>query len=213
IILYLLYPYLLKKINAQPLITSIVVLMLFLSVCYFNVFYIRDFNNLFSCLISFFVGMLIFKYNKILKSKLVFLLSLFSVTIMFIIKIPINENLAIHIMGLLFFIVLYWIGILLTKPRILKFIFEKIGKISYQIFLLQHIIIYRMLLIHNPEDKIGSYKYLSLVIFVTLLAATGLFLLTKFVLNTKTYIETENRYLKTDIIKDDTKEQIKNMDN
>lgn len=58
--------------------------------------------------------------------------------------------------------------------ELLRNVFSYLGKISYEIFLLQHVVILRILNVLNPVTASDYWLVLALAVILTILAAAGL---------------------------------------
>lgn len=200
IILYFIYPALRYGIENKTVFTSVAVTVLYAGVLLSNVFE-NVMTNIFSCMFSFYMGMLLFKYRKILKSVPVFLTSSAVFIFLTLYKLPVGltdqvRSLIDHISGLCFFIMLFWIGEFLTRPKPLRTLFEKLGAISFPIFLLQHRVILYVTGKYNP---IGIKDYMLELIIILAVTLSGSWLswyITRKALSSGWYKDFENMILK-----------------
>lgn len=175
IMLYLLYPILLNGLNRRPLRSSAVVLGLYLWVDFFNCFTIDRFRNLFSCMLSFWMGMLLMKYRNIWDRAVVGILCLIVAIIALWTSIPFLTDLdRFHLEGLLLFVGLFWLGKWVMRPRILQIAFGWLAKISYCIFLVHHVVIYSVLSRRSPSNVSEYWLILFLTTGITIVLAAGL---------------------------------------
>lgn len=196
ILMYILYPILLNGINKRPIKTSIIVLTLFLWVCFCNVFQIMEFRNIFSCMISFYTGMLLFKYKNFLDNIIVAIASTMISMVLCFVRIPFERyNVLIHIMGFTTFITLYWIGKCMKGVHVKRCI-AKLGKLSYPIFLVHHVIVIKILSYNNPTDVVGYLCVSVVAVIITVFVALALQVLTNYLLRTNTYKDFENFILR-----------------
>lgn len=166
ILLYILYPVLLKLIN-HPAITSILLTALWILQVNTTIFKIHNTRNLISCIISFYFGMMFMKYyNTIYKimSKLYVLIlsSLICLTIIFI-PLPIPINFTLHVLGALLFMLLFRVGNLVMRFSTFNFCISKTSTLSYAIFLLHHRLLYKIL---------APFHNLNILTTILLLLAT-----------------------------------------
>lgn len=207
IILYIIYPILLKGMTQNFLLTSIFVTSAFLSVIFYNVFVINPFRNVFVCILPFYFGMILFKYkNLYIDNIFINCISMVGVVILSFCHIPSSYGIIIEEMyGIMLFIVLYSIGNLIMKLDIggkVKKISDFIGSISFQIFLLQHVVIFKLQSIYNPVDVGDYWKMLTLTIVITIVTAYSLKKVSVLLVHTKQYQKLENYILKINERKD-----------
>ena len=199
IIAYLVYPLLLKGIEKIPLITTTILTLLFafmlinhklgqpvaitiepttpLLATLQSILNIDTFRNPISCIFAFYVGMLFFKYKQVLESNLALFIALGITVVVAFIPFNISQTLSQHIMGYSLFIVLYHMGTILCKNKLLEQLSLFFGKISYPIFLLQAVFVQEMLAIQNPIHG----KQMLLWMFITILFISACATLLQFV--------------------------------
>ena len=143
ILLYLLYPVVAAGFNKSVIASSAIVLAGYIFACAATLFVIPLEENLFACLASFFIGMLIAKYKKqILDNKWLVIPCAAICAILFFVRIPagsiemsrINNSICIHIMGPSLFICLYHAGCLINKCKAAGSVISFMGKLSYPVF-------------------------------------------------------------------------------
>lgn len=200
IILYVLYPLILKifQKNLFLFITAICVI-LYCTVYIPNIWVIQQGANLFSCLISFEIGMVLMKYkDKWYENVPVFIISLFLSATMIVFRFEyIPENLYNHLLALSLFVVMAYIGEYLMRNEIVKKVFVWLSSISFAIFLLQHRVICKMLQFYMPSDNnmLFYYLWLLLVVLVTIVLSYILTVIINRLLKTKLYIKFEKKVL------------------
>lgn len=164
IIMYSLYPILSKLIKKKPIITLFVLLLLFISIN--NVDFLSDeqkFRSIFSCLISFYMGMIGAKYYKRLQSINLFWGMLVLIFLFVMVDLPFSNYVSEHLLAGVLLIVLLRIG----RMRFCGVISKKImcvGELTYVVFLIQHKFINIALKIKNPDTILGSTIVLALVV-------------------------------------------------
>lgn len=198
VILYAIYPLLLKLFNKSVVLTTLLVVALYALVFIPDMFKINKGFNIFSCLISFEIGMVLIKIkDKWFNNTKLFIASFFVTIIILFIKIPfIDDNICIHILAVSLFFVLVFLGEILMKNKFLHWSFSKLGLLSYAIFLLQHKFILFIFKIYNPDNWMLMIAMLVIDIVVTILAAYVLNLVNKKLLSSKFYLSFENKILK-----------------
>ena len=190
VLLYAIYPVLLKAFNKSVLITTLLAFCLYATVFIPGLYKIDARCNLFSCLISFVLGMVLMKYRSIWHKKaVVFLVSLFvSVVIIFVKLDFIHENICNHILAISLFFVFSYIGELIMKNKVLLKVFSELSGLSYAIFLIQHIVINFALKFYMPTNDLLAVCLLLAIIAITIVFAKLLTLV-------------NNKLLKSPIIK------------
>lgn len=84
------------------------------------------------------------------------------------IETPFAENMVVQLVGLTFFIWLYNLGTIVMKNRLSK-IFKWVSTISYQIFLIQHIVVGFLQSIWNPRGLIEEILWMAITVIVAVL--------------------------------------------
>lgn len=151
ILLYLFYPLLVKVINFS--VFSLVLISLLIYVCpiyfftspYWGMIYFRSFG---SCLISFCVGMVC---NKVVDKfdNFIYVYFIFFFVLSFVELSLFNDiQLISHVLGFILFCILCYIGKKTSSNSIIKLYSD----ISYEIFLIQHIVIIKLLELVKPVD-------------------------------------------------------------
>lgn len=82
------------------------------------------------------------------------------------------------------------------KSKFLNKSISFVSKISYPIFLLQHLIILMLLKIYNPQEPVMIILWMIIAIAVTIIGAKILSLITNLILKSKWYLKLENKFLK-----------------
>ena len=211
VLLYALYPLVRYGIEKKTVKTTVIVTFLYLGVLLYNVFE-ADLTNLFCCLISFYIGMLLFKYPKVIKSFPVFLASAAVLFFLWFYELPFDltfpwRSLIDHIMGFCLYITLLWAGELIMKQKILCKIFAWLGALSYPIFLLHHRIINAVLRIYNPIGVKDYLLTLAVILAITLVSSALLNFIVKRLFKSEAYRDFENMILKKPKEKTEIKEQ------
>lgn len=182
VILYLLYPLVVRVLEKQELVGFILITIGFLFVCRLPYFKILDFRNLFSCLFSFSFGILIAKHD-VKNSKIIAAISLMVFLGFYFVALPpYGRWLATHITGMVLCLALLYVGQFIMKSSVLRRIFQELASISYQIFLLQHIVILWVLKYRHPGSVWKSAVLLLIIIALTITYAKVLSIVTDYVL-------------------------------
>ncbi|MDD6304825.1 acyltransferase family protein [Thermoguttaceae bacterium LCP21S3_D4] len=176
VLVYILYPLILKIYNKNRLVTIGGLCVLFLLVDKYHIsIQTGPFRSITSCALSCVIGMLIADGLEKLQKKYVDILTLviFGVYLFVPLSICKNVNVSVHIFGAIGFVVVMNLGNWIMKSKILYHIFDMISKLSYPIFLLQHVIILQVVeSVYQKNLNEGLYLLLLLVtmILVTLAA-------------------------------------------
>lgn len=167
ILLYLLYPLLHKGINLHPILTGGIVLLLYGSTYFPSLFQIDRFQNLFSCLLSFWVGMFFMKYQDlILEQKKCGWLSGFLLFFLLTVNIPGGTNFLSHLGGFCCFSFLYTIGSCLSENGKLVSFLRTCSTLSYPFYLVHHVILSTIL--NRISGTLLSQGYLLILFLMTL---------------------------------------------
>lgn len=192
IIVYALYPLLLKVFKKNDVLTLLVLIVLTALVYILNIPVISPgFPGICESCLKFYTGMMIYKYSSVLNDKKTIIASILFFVLYSFIKISILNTMLDMIYGLVAFILLFKIG-----DRINNKYINKISSISYQVFLFQQQIIINILSIYNPTNILNALLVLLICIIVTLLCAWLLKKLVNRVYKTKLYIKFEKAMLK-----------------
>lgn len=178
IILYIIFPLILvlfKKNSNLIFISSLIFYLIFLDKPFINN---TPFRTLPSCLISFILGMIIIKNKDKIINKWSTLAAILSCLLLHFIKLPISDDIGNHLMGLFVFVIMSFIGEWIMKNNICEKIFTELSKISYAIFLLQHLAIVKVLNTWNPYSPIKVLILLAATIILVICEAKMLSLVT-----------------------------------
>lgn len=143
IIVYLLYPLLLKGINKKAGLSLVILAFLYELIVILNIPVISPgFPGIIESCLKVYVGMFLAKYS-LLNIKKILIPALLLLIPFLLINMPFlnNNGLIGIIMGISLFIVLYNLATLLFKIKYLKSIFAFIGSLSFEMFLFQHKVI------------------------------------------------------------------------
>lgn len=191
IIIYSLYSILCWLMNKNILLINFITILFYPIMYLTKIFIIRPSRNIFTCINSFYLGMLGIKFNNVFfKYKVTFVISLFIFIFLSLKRIG-NIILIFQIQGFALFIILVQIGDKIMKYRI-KSIFIELSSLSYNIFLFHHAIIRDILDIKNPTDLHFSLMLLVIIIILIIILSKILFIIVKIILNSKYFITIEN---------------------
>lgn len=102
-------------------------------------FLIQRERNLIACLFAFWLGMLFIEYQKQLSSKWVLIPFGGAAIFLLLVKVPLDPFLCAQVIPAGLFLILYHAGNFVMKNPSLHAFFTYTGRISYPIFLLQHV--------------------------------------------------------------------------
>ena len=197
VLLYAIYPVLLKAFNRTLVITTLLCCALFGLVFIPGVFRVEMDRNLFSCLLSFEFGMVLMKYqHKWKNNKYIFIISsIVSLCLLFVKMSVVPEIISVHVLGITLFLSFNYVGRWIMKNSILKALFMELSGLSYAVFLVQHIIISKMVGQYMPENDVLSCLWLLLIIIVTIGVAKLLTVVTNLLLKSKPYRKFEGLFI------------------
>lgn len=139
--LYLLYPVLTWCMKHCKILTTLFLggatLALHWPMPYFL---IQRERNLLVCLFAFWLGMLFMEYRDRLNLKWMTALFGSIALILIFVKVPIDPYLCAQMISIGLFLLFYTAGVAIMKSEKIKPFFQYTGKISYAIFLLQHVV-------------------------------------------------------------------------
>ncbi|MFN2925942.1 acyltransferase family protein [Lachnospiraceae bacterium YH-ros2228] len=168
IILYALYPLIISILNKNAVLSTFVVLILYF-ILLLNQHNITNkaSHTITSSLLSFYIGILLCKYcRKLIDRPLsVIAMALISATCYFVPQRILDENIHYHVFAIALFIVFLWIGSSLDKCKPIRSLFTFTGGLTYEVFLLQHVVILKLLQVKNPAS---ARKSICLCLMVTI---------------------------------------------
>jgi len=194
IFLYLLYPLVNSLFRRNIIIVPIFLIIGFVFMLETSFFKIDNSRNLITCLTSFYFGMVAMKYrNFFLKDKYVGISSsiILIALCFFRISSPKIQFIFEIVQSWLLFIFLIQLGNFLMNFKC-NILFEKISNLSFQIFLLHHIIILDFLGLANPTKWYKSYVLLLASIIFTIICAKILSVIVTSVLKNNMLKKIEN---------------------
>ena len=116
-------------------------------ICYDHIFIINSYRNIISCIVSFYIGILLSKYYQEIVFIQTYSLIVTCEVLLYIIArvfiIPINRNILMHILGVIVFLILITMGrIIMSHKNKLSSLIRNLAKISFCIYLVHHRIAY-----------------------------------------------------------------------
>ena len=188
IMLYILYPLLQWCMKKIPIVTTVFIVLLFglnvarreipLMAPYNAWVQISDNINMITCLMSFWIGMLLIRGGRRIITKATFIPALITALILMLIPLPVSILIVTPVLAVCFYIVLSYISIWLDSRRdkwkltVYDRIVGFFSKYSFAIFLVHHIVVQKMMaLFTGKEMSLGMsilYFLLNLVIISVL---------------------------------------------
>ena len=198
VILYILYPLLLKGIKKAPMLTtalSICMYYVMLKTMFHTVYAMR---NIFTCIMSFVLGMLIIRYESFFLKNIwigvVSLVYLFTSGRLYV--LPIDPCTITQLNGYALFFVLYYIGEYAMRSRTVKKPIAIINRIGFPIFLVHHRIVDKMIGYHNPSSSADFTITFIVTLLLSFAGAQVLYLVTNRILKSNAWQKFERTILK-----------------
>jgi len=195
IMLYIIYPLLVKVYNKQPLVTIAIVLAGYAFILNTNFFTISVSRNLISCLISFLFGIVAIQNKSIIENKLTIIISTFITVIVLFVSIPIPNDISQHIAGFALFIVLWNLGKIVMKRNVINIIITELDKITFHIFLYQNIAIGKFIGLKNPTSLGKKIIWCLIVIIYTIICAKIISVVVASIINSKPMKKIDSYFL------------------
>lgn len=192
IILYAMYPIILKMFNKSNKFVTVACLFLWIWQMQATCFSVDSFRNIISCLVSFVIGMFISKY-ALYKNNICIAISFAMFVIVLFVKLPIHNYYSVHICGLGLFFVMYYIGNKLIRLKTLSKVVMELSNLSFPIFLLQHLIVVQIIAAFKPTSVVCVMVFMFIACLLTIIEAKMLSVITKEVLNSNIYLFCENK--------------------
>lgn len=170
IILYIAYPFILKGINKNEILLSLSAVTLFFLAVDWHMLEQNPFRNIFSLLITFVFGMLISKCGVADKPGLG-IWGILTFCMIYCIPFELDMNISSHLAGFSLFVFLYKVGNNLMNNKYIEKTISKISSVSYEMFLIQRIVIVYSLRIVHPNSTLFHIVLLLLVIVLTFVGA------------------------------------------
>ena len=182
--------------NKNILIIHFITSLFYILMYYTNIFVIRQSRNIFTCINSFYFGMIGIKFPRLFfHNKSMFIISLILLVFLSLKKISRNIILLFQIQGFVLYIVLVQIGEKIMKNPI-KVVFIKISTLSYNIFLFHHKIIIDVLDVINPTKWYLNIILLLIIIIITIISSIFLYLVDNIIINSKCFRKLERVFIK-----------------
>ena len=195
VIIYCLYPIILYIFNKNKFVIPIFLFFGFVIMTKTKYFEISIYNNLITCISSFYYGMVFIKYKKLFKNKKVIFLA-FCINIFLYFK-KIHSILPLFIFqlqGFTFLIILIYLGKIIMNCR-LQFFFNEISRLSYCIFLFHHITITNVFLINNPIIWYKIIFTLGVIILLSIIYSKILLTIIEAIYKSRAFIRFESHFM------------------
>ncbi|MCR5626191.1 MAG: acyltransferase, partial [Lachnospiraceae bacterium] len=125
-----------------------------------------DSRSVFTCLLHFWIGMLIITYKDFFINKISAVVTLIFLIIIATVKLPVTEIVCCTLCGTALYILVSFLSPWILKPAPVKVFVKIISKYSYAIFLVHHVILYAIM----EKLAVLNFNYvLSILIFIGLL--------------------------------------------
>jgi len=174
---YLLYPLLRFFIQRIPMtILSVLILGCFF-IPYLPFFEVEPWRNMWTCTTIFYLGMLLAQFPKVFTSMLSFIIAGASTAVCLFVPFPLREYVPLSqilypiISGISTFVLLCHVGVYIDRIRIGQQIAAYFSKLSYPIFLLQHVVIIMVLDKLNPTSPVVAWGILVIDMILTIIFA------------------------------------------
>ena len=167
VIIYLLYPLIVKVFNKVPFVTAGVLCIGWIWVYNTDIFPVIPPQNLITCTFAFVLGMIIIRYrDKLLNNKWIVLVSAAITLVLLFVRIPLEENMTGLIMAFFAMIALYNLGKLIVSKVIIF-----LSGLSYPFFLLHHQLIVKYMHLWDVTKLSGMIGGMAATIAITLAGA------------------------------------------
>ena len=192
IILYLIYPLLQWCMNKIPVIATIIITALFaLNVARREIPFMSPYNawviisdniNLITCLMSFWIGMLLIKGGRRLINKASFIIACVLFLILLIIPIPVSLLITIPLMAACWYFILSFISIWLDSHRdkwkltVYDRIVGFFSKYSFSIFLVHHVVVQKMMSLFAGREMSFGFSVLYFLLNIVIISILAVIL-------------------------------------
>ena len=177
IILYGIFPVIIKIMEIRKNSDFVLLLCIFSlyiwQIWHDHIFIINSYRNMISCLVSFYIGILISKYYQeivyVQANTFIVICEFFLYAIARVFIIPINRNILMHILGVIVFLILITIGrIIMSHKNVCSSLIKDIAKISFCIYIVHHRIAYFLV----PKLAISMKPLETILIVISILCLT-----------------------------------------
>ena len=166
VLCYLLYPLLARGMEKNEIITCLIAAGLFAATLNWEMLNQNPFRNIFSCLVSFTAGMILMKHGWF-RNRIAGLVSLGCYVLAAFLPVKLNNSAGSHLEGLLAFMILATLGETVMKCRRFSGIVQRFAKISFEVFLLHHLVIGYVTHFLHPESTFLQLLILLLTVCIS----------------------------------------------
>ena len=160
-----------------------------------NYFEIDIYQNLITCFSSFYFGMVFIKNKNFFLNKIIIFLAFFINIFLYFKEIHSKFPLFIYqLQGFTFLIILICLGKIIMNSR-LKSFFNEISRLSYCIFLFQHITIINVFSIYNPASWFKTIFTLGLIILLTIIYSKIVLTVIEAIYKSRAFIAIESYFV------------------
>lgn len=194
IIIYVIYPIFSLIVTKNYFISAIIICILNIFIYYGNFFIIINDKNIITCLTSFYFGVTAIKFKKIfLVNNISLAISFFLFIFLRIIKIK-SLEIVFQMQGFTAFIILTRIGKIVMTNKCAR-IFICISNLSYNIYLIHHMIIIDILSINNPLEWYSNLLFLSITLLLIIICSKIVSILVNSILNSIIFKKMESFFI------------------
>ena len=172
IMIYLLYPILLRIFQRAPLVLSAMLLLLCLAIENVGFFQISLYRNLIFCIFEFEIGMLLMKHREKLRGPICIISCLLIEILLVTVQMPISTGLYTILSSAALYLLLGEVGVWTeSRSRRFAWIVGTGAGISYSAYLLHRHVLKGVLRIWNPTQPLGEMVVFVICIFVLFVCA------------------------------------------
>lgn len=195
IMLYVMYPLLSWVMNKNQIIIPVVLIAGYVWMLCTDFFVIEDFRNMITCTATFYFGMVALRYKDFFfKNKIVGIVSFLILIFLCCVRLP-QFVFVYQIQGLALMIVLIQAGNMIMTTKAKPF-FAEISKLSFCIFLFQHIIILDIQGVCNPQAWYKILVVLGATIILTIICAKVLSIVADYFLQSRFFKKIDSKIIK-----------------
>ena len=195
VIIYFLYPIIIYIFHKKKFAIPIFLFFGFIIMTKTNYFEIIINKNLITCLSSFYFGMVFIKNKKFFLNKRVIFLAFCMNIFLYFKKIYSNFPIFIYqLQGFTFLIILICLGKIIMNSRLQSF-FNEISRLSYCIFLIQHITIFNVFSIYNPKIWYKIIITLGIIILLIIIYSKIFITVIESIYKSRAFIKIESYFV------------------
>ncbi len=183
IICYLLYPLIAYMLEKEEILTFAVLLGLYALTLNWDMLNQNAFRNVFSCMVSFTAGIILMRHYNQLDFKKAGLISLLLLLLSVVLPVRLNNNVMAHMNGLWLFVFLNLAGRYVMKNHMLSAVVHYGAKLSFEVFLVHHVIVTTVLHFIHPDNTVLLIPLLLLVVLLSVVCGGIVYGIRTFVVN------------------------------